>query len=200
MSAWPEVRTVAHLKWGVSRVPGRVIRLSDDLLTVAMVLPRGTNPLPPPGGAVEVQWSNHVGLHERSTVLERHKAGLVHLSPAGPAHSRQRRQFFRAPVTIDLRVSDGTRHLDGVTIDLSEGGARATVQGEPLLPSTPVTTTLRFDNATHEIPSTVVRHIPRGHRGELGLAFDRVPKPTATKIRHHVFTAQVEARRNGQLL
>lgn len=189
---------VATLQWAFSRGQARVLRASEDVLVLAAVLPRGSRPLPPKGGRLQLRWSDVDGLHERHGTVLGLSSGLLHLAPDGPSVTHQRRRFFRAPVTVDLTIHDGQRTVHGETIDLSEGGTRASIGHETLLPSTHVTTTITVGTTRYRVPCRVVRHTPNHTGAEVGLEFGPIPASAATMIRKHVFTAQVRARSNGQ--
>ncbi|AXV05833.1 hypothetical protein DVS28_a1133 [Euzebya pacifica] len=189
---------VATLQWTLSRGQARVLRASEEMLVLAAVLPRNSRPLPPQGGRLKLRWSDVDGLHERYGSVLGLSSGLLHLAPDGPSVTHQRRRFFRAPVTVDLTIHDGQRTVHGETIDLSEGGTRASIGHETLLPSTHVTTTLTVGTTRYRVPCRVVRHTPHHDGAEVGLEFGPIPASAATMIRKHVFTAQVRARSNGQ--
>lgn len=197
-TAWPKRAAVATLVWSLTRAPARVMRSIDESLTLAAVLPRGCRPLPPVGGELMIQWFDMAGLHERPAQVTSLKAGLLHVVPSGDARTIQRRRFFRAPVTIDLTINDGARVMKGVTVDLSEGGTRAEVNATGLLPQTRVTATLQVGAKRYDVPSKVVRNVTKGRTAEVGLQFGELPTSAANMIRKQVFTAQVQARRNGR--
>lgn len=199
VGAWPPPSTVVTLRWALATMEVRVLRTSPDDALMAMVTNQRRVSMPDEGAEMSVRWGDGRGLHERPVTLSARRSGLLHVSPAGPVSSTQRRQFFRAPVVIDLTIAAGDQRLEAVSTDLSEGGMRVTVKGVVHLPDE-VTAAISLDGDRYELPSTVIRTVPLGGRAEVGLEFNDLPTPAANLIRRQVFTAQVAARRNGQLL
>lgn len=195
-SAWPRPTATVMLRWALETVPARVMRHVDDDVVLAASVRAGRG-LPERGGRVSVGWSDERGLHERAGTVVGTRGGMLHLTGDGLARTTQRRRFFRAPVTIDLTLSDGSRRYRGRTVDLSEGGALAEVEGRRLLPSTTVTAVLHADGERFEVPATVVRHVQHGQQTQVSVAFADLPDHAASMIRRHVFDAQVAARKNG---
>lgn len=198
-TGWPASSTIATLRWALATLEARVLRTSDDDALLALTTNHRAVSMPDDGADMQMRWGDLRGLHERPVQLTSRRAGLLHVAPLGPVSSTQRRQFFRAPVVIDLTIDDGERELHAVSTDLSEGGMRVTVRGAVTLPEE-VTAAVVLHGDRYELPSTVIRTVPMGGRAEVGLSFKELPTSAADLIRREVFTAQVAARRNGQIL
>jgi hypothetical protein len=150
-----------------------------------------------------IMWTGLMGRVECPVALRtgRRDYGLVWLArPTGPPVRTQRRAYFRArmyaPVMVEWTegVDDGAavdHRLQGVAVDLSEGGVLATVKGGATPSSgTPVTVAVVLDGDTLEQPAVVVRHVdfPGGGSG-LAVAFSN-PSLHGDRVRRAAFEAE----------
>jgi len=130
------------------------------------------------------------------------------LVPAPPVMRLQERMHFRAGVAVPVRLQwyadrparSGTEpeehELDGVTVDLSEGGALAFVRTTPPPPGTTVITTLRIDGEELQSPATVVRHVD--YPGGAGVAVRFADRGEhGDRLRRAAFEAERRAARAG---
>lgn len=192
--AWPRVGSRALLQHLALELDAAVRVADEDAVTLALAaLPTGAAALPRRGTEMMLRWGDQAGLHERPVVLAGQEGLLLHLGAAGSAETRQRRQFFRAPVTIDLTITDGRRAITGRTVDLSEGGARVVLAGRPPTPPATVTAVFSVDGDSFDLPSRVLRATTGRQGVEAGIAFDELPERVADVIRREVYTAQIDA-------
>jgi PilZ domain len=104
---------------------------------------------------------NRIGGHEEWTLsgivrtIEDDSQPRWHISVDGPAERSQRRKAVRARVEVPVQIPWAGSQMVGRTVDLSESGMRALMDGwgVPLDPGTPSQLTLTLDDAL--IPCTV---------------------------------------------
>ena len=193
--SWPEPSTLVRVEWAEEERSARVLRIHDRVLVCADDGSRTAVPLVPTPATV--RWANGSGLFSREGSVSAGDAEI--LVVGGDTQERvQRRRYYRAPITLDVDLIDGLSRTPGVTIDLSEGGARVRVQGPPPPTMATVTTQLDLADGPVLVASRVVRLDADAEGGEVGLVFTGVDTPTADVLRRRVLTAQLDARRNGQ--
>jgi hypothetical protein len=166
--------------------------------------------MPDPSAEHTLLWTTASGQMElpvRLTGRERLDYGPVwRVLVRGPARRVQRRQYCRAPlrlpVVIELLSAEGevAAVLQGVTVDLSEGGAFCSVAPDsPPYTGNGVVITLTLGERTMRLPAVVVRQIPsegrKPPRWGLGLRFDD-PDEYGDVIRREVFAGQLRARQS----
>jgi hypothetical protein len=153
-----------------------------------------------PGDPVELFWST--GVEERMLPAEISEVDegtvlLWHLQVAGEATKSTRRRAVRVDVTLPVRMRLNNSEVAGETVDLSEAGMRALVDGWGLIPDpgTPsaVVVELGSEDPVH-VTGTVVRREDRAGRWLLSLRFDGVPEQLADRLRRRVFQAMREQR------
>ena len=125
-------------------VPTRVEVSTESTVVVRPSAPAHARQLGvKPGEAVELYW--RARYEERTlpaeiTAIEEAETPYWHLRATGPAQRSQRRKAVRALVDLPVTMACGDAQLVGETVDLSEAGLRAEVDGWglPPEPGTPV--------------------------------------------------------------
>lgn len=163
-----------------------------------------------PAGAVvgehhvhaELAWTHPLGRVscEVSTESDRRAYGSVWvLTPSGPLRRVQERRYFRARMSVPLRLrwEDGAeptedshqQSRDGVTVDLSEGGVLGLLRGDPPAVGSGVEATLRLNGDEMQGRATVVRHVPYPGGVGVGVMFDE-PNENADTLRRLAFESE----------
>jgi len=180
-------------------------------LVVAQPIFRGNLETPPTGTGFVVRWLTDRGLHEVpvSFVL-RERIGIAvmgwRLAVSGPVTRTNRRAHVRVDITCPVELAwlpepadgdqPGVTAVRGRTVNVSEGGLLALVDG----PRPPVGTTavarLRLDGELFVLPGTVLRHQDLARPGvdvhdarAIAMRFDR-PAEHGDSIRRHLFRHQ----------
>ena len=151
------------------------------------------------GDRVELYW---VGGEEERTLpgtvaeIEEGEEPLWHIAVSGPAERSQRRRAVRARVAVPVLIPWADGQLVGTTVDLSESGMRALVDGwgVPLDPGTPSRVTLTLDQMLVDLRAEVVWTTIRGAQWLLAMKFVDVPENVGDRIRRRVFEALREER------
>jgi hypothetical protein len=152
------------------------------------------------GDPVEIYWVS--GYEERTlpaTVVSIDESDDESwtLRPTGPAERSQRRKSVRGRVELPLVMPWAGGLLRGLTVDLSEGGIKALVDGWGLPPEsgTPALVTLQLeDGVVLDLHGEVVWHAARGPKWLLAMRFLDVPDRDADTLRRRVFRALREER------
>jgi hypothetical protein len=157
-----------------------------------------------PGDPVEVYWVS--GFEERTlparvASVEHEPESFWHLAPTGPAERSQRRKAVRAKVAVPILLPWAGGLLRGTTIDLSESGLKALVDGWGLPPESglPVTLTLSLeDDVTVDLAGEVAWGSDRGTgQWVLAVQFTDVDERAGDTLRRRVFRALREERARG---
>ncbi len=151
------------------------------------------------GDPVELYW---IGGHEEwtlaGTVLEHEDEAdpRWHIAVEGPAERSQRRKAVRARVQLPVQIPWAGAQMTGTTVDLSESGMRALMDGwgVPLDPGTPSQLTLTLDDALIHLHGEIVWTSVRGAQWLLAMKFVRVPENVADRLRRRVFQALRDER------
>jgi hypothetical protein len=154
------------------------------------------------GEAVELYW---VGGEEERTLK-----GLVsdieegadgegsrwHLTVNGPATRSQRRKAVRARVQVPVLIPWAGAQLTGNTVDISEAGIRALMDGwgVPLDPGTPCQVSLDLDDVLVHLIGEVVWTSVRGAQWLMAIRFLDVPEQAGDVLRRRVFKALRDER------
>jgi hypothetical protein len=119
-----------------------------------------------------------------------------HIAVAGPAERSQRRRAVRARVELPVLIPWAGAVMTGTTVDLSESGMRALVDGwgVPPEPSTSAQTTITLDDTTVELHGEIVWTSTRGPRWLMAMKFVRVPEHVGDALRRRVFQALRDER------
>jgi PilZ domain len=152
-----------------------------------------------PGDAVELYWVS--GYEERTlpariTQIESGLETRWALAPTGPAQRSQRRKAVRAVIALPVVMPWAGASITGTTVDLSEGGLKALVDGWGLPPESGsrTTLTLTLDDGVLDLPGEVVWHADRGAQWLIAVKFHELPERTGDRLRRRVFQALREER------
>jgi c-di-GMP-binding flagellar brake protein YcgR len=153
------------------------------------------------GDAVEIYW---VGGQEERTLraliasveVEEGEDPRWHLSVNGPAQRSQRRKAVRARVELPVVFPWSGGTVTGKTVDISEAGMRALVDGWGLPPEAGVGLylTLTLEDAVLDLSAEVVWHADRGRQWLMAMKLVDVPEKTADQLRRRVFQALRDER------
>ena len=151
------------------------------------------------GDPVELYW---VGGHEERTLggtvssVEGGAEPRWHLSVKGQAERSQRRKAVRARVQVPVIIPWGGRQMEGTTVDLSEAGMRALMDGWgiPMESGTTTQLTLDVDDALIHLRGEVVWSNERGAQWLMAMRFLDVPEKAADLLRRRVFQALRDER------
>ena len=151
------------------------------------------------GDPVELYW---VGGEEERTLTGRvsdDEEGAEprwHLAVHGPATRSQRRKAVRARVEVPVLIPWAGAQLTGTTVDISEAGIRALMEGwgVPLDPGTPCQVSLDLDDALVHLSGEIVWNQVRGAQWLLAIKFHDVPEQAADVLRRRVFKALRDER------
>lgn len=146
------------------------------------------------GDPVEVFW---IGGYEERTLpgkiaqVETGPEPRWHLAATGPAERSQRRKAVRARVELPVVLPWAGAELTGTSVDVSEAGMRALVDGWGLPPQsgTPMRVTITLDKDFVDLRGEVVWQADRGAQWLMAMRFDDVPEHTADLLRRRVFEA-----------
>jgi PilZ domain-containing protein len=145
------------------------------------------------GDAVDLYW---VGDHEERTLpatvsaVEGSAEPRWRLSVTGPATRSQRRKAVRALVQLPVLMPWAGSVMTGKTVDVSEAGMRALMDGWglPPEPGTPVQADVTLDDDhTVDLYGVIVRQLTQGAQWQLSMRFDDVPEDVADRLRRRVF-------------
>ena len=152
-----------------------------------------------PGDPVEVFW---IGGYEERTLpariseVDTGEDPRWHLAATGPAERSQRRKAVRARVELPVILPWAGGELTGSTVDVSEAGMRALVDGWGLPPEsgTPMQVTITVDKQFLDLHGTLVWQAERGAQWLMAMQFTDVHEKDADLLRQRVFTALREER------
>lgn len=151
------------------------------------------------GDPVEVYW---VGGHEERTLkaaiseVEEGVEPRWYLAVTGPAQRSQRRKAVRARVELPVVMPWAGATLVGKTVDVSEAGMRALVDGWglPPEPGTGLDVSLTLEDAVLDLQGEVVWHADRGPQWLMAMRFVDVPEQAGDLLRRRVFQALRDER------
>ena len=162
---------------------------------------RGWAEIIKPGDAVEVYWVS--GYDERTlparvAAIEESERPSWQLQPTGQAERSQRRKAVRAAAELPVVMPWSGSLLKGLTVDISEGGIKALVDGWGLPPESGaavlVTLTLE-DGISLDVPGEVVWTADRGTKQwVVAIRFTQVSERDGDTLRRRVFRALREER------
>jgi hypothetical protein len=153
-----------------------------------------------PGDPVELFWST--GFEERmlpAEVNDIDDGGVLrwNLKVTGEATKSTRRKAVRADVELPVRLRMNNTEVKGETVDLSEAGMRALIDGWglPPEPGSAAAVDVELDSGDPvRVTGTVVRQDERAGRWLLSMRFDGVPERDGDRLRKRVFQALREER------
>ncbi|RZU32279.1 PilZ domain-containing protein [Blastococcus saxobsidens] len=199
----PEVSTSADVTLVARGITvAASVEVSDD--QVIAVRPHGEGAAwktsVKPGDSVELYWV--AGYEERTLpakivgVDDETEDVVWNLAVTGPAERSQRRRSVRARVELPVSMPWSDGRLAGVTVDLSEAGMRALVDGWGLLPDNGIRTdiTLDLEDTTVHVRGEIVRQTAQGPRWLLSMKFLDVSESTGDALRRRVFQALRDER------
>jgi hypothetical protein len=151
------------------------------------------------GDPVELYW---VGGHEERTLggtvssIEEGPEPRWHIAVSGMAESSQRRKAVRARVAVEVLIPWAGGQMTGTTVDLSESGMRALMDGWglPPEPDTMTQLSLTMDDALLHLHGRVVWTSIRGAQWLLAVQFLDVPEDAGDRLRRRVFKALRDER------
>ena len=151
------------------------------------------------GDRVELYW---IGGHEERTLggtvssVDDGPEPRWHIAVSGMAESSQRRKAVRARVAVDVLIPWAGGQMSGTTVDLSESGMRALMDGWglPPEPETMTQLSLALDDALLHLQGRVVWTSIRGAQWLLAMQFLEVPENAADRLRRRVFQALRDER------
>ena len=159
-----------------------------------------------PGDPVEIYWVS--GYEERTlpgtvAAVDHSDEPSWNLVPTGPAERSQRRKAVRAKVVLPVLLPWAGGLLRGTTLDLSESGLKALVDGWGLPPEagTPLVLTLSLeDDVTLDLAGEVAWGSDRGTgQWVIAVQFTDVGERAGDLLRRRVFRALREERaRTGE--
>jgi hypothetical protein len=182
---------------------GVTVTASVDVSSSGLVVVRPSTDRPldeiQTGDRVELYW---VGGHEERTLggtissVEDGSEPRWHIAVSGMAESSQRRKAVRARVGVDVLIPWAGGQMTGTTVDLSESGMRALMDGWglPPEPDTATQLTLALDDALLHLQGRVVWTSIRGAQWLLAMQFLDVPENAADRLRRRVFQALRDER------
>jgi PilZ domain len=153
-----------------------------------------------PGESVELYW---VGGHEERTLpgtltsLEGGSEPKWQIAVKGQAERSQRRKAVRARVAVPVIVPWAGSQMTGTTVDLSEGGMRALMDGWglPPEPGTPTQLSIELGEDLLHLQGEFVWTADRGgQQWLLAMKFIDVPEAAADLLRRRVFQALRDER------
>jgi hypothetical protein len=151
------------------------------------------------GDRVELYW---VGGNEERTLggevssIEVGPEPRWHIAVSGMAERSQRRKAVRARVVVPVEAGYMSYELTGKSVDLSEAGMRATIEGFGLPPEPGSTMDMVIKLETGEVKAKaeVIRNQARGAQWLLSLRFLDLEERDGDKLRRRVFQALREER------
>lgn len=151
------------------------------------------------GNEVEVFWKgpeNQRMVPARVVSVEQGAVIRWRLEMTGESEASQRRKAVRARVTVPIEAGFGAHELNGESVDLSENGMRATVDGFGIPPEAGSTMDLviKLDDGDVKTKAEVVRHQARGARWLLSIRFLDLEERAGDRLRRRVFQALREER------
>ena len=151
------------------------------------------------GDPVELYWIG--GTEERTlggtvTSIEIGPDPRWHLKVSGQAERSQRRKAVRARVQVPVIIPWGGRQMEGTTVDLSEAGMRALMDGWgiPMESGTTTQLTIDVDDALIHLKGEIVWNNERGAQWLMAMKFLDVPEKAADLLRKRVFQALRDER------
>jgi hypothetical protein len=182
---------------------GVTVTASVDVSSTGLVVVRPSTDRPleeiQPGDRVELYW---VGGHEERTLggsvssIEGGPEPRWHIAVSGMAESSQRRKAVRARVAVDVLIPWAGGQMTGTTVDLSESGMRALMDGWglPPEPDTLTQVSIALDDALLHLQGRIVWTSIRGAQWLLAMQFLDVPENAGDRLRRRVFQALRDER------
>jgi hypothetical protein len=151
-----------------------------------------------PGDPVELYW---IGGQEERTLtgtVSQVESGEArwHVAVSGQAERSQRRKAVRARVELEVLIPWAGAQMSGTTVDLSEGGMRALMDGWGLPPDAGTLTqvSLMLDDVPLLLHGEIVWTSIRGAQWLLAMKFHDVSEKAGDLLRRRVFQALRDER------
>jgi c-di-GMP-binding flagellar brake protein YcgR len=146
------------------------------------------------GDKVEVFWvagNEERTLPARIVEVDAGERPRWHLAPTGPAQRSQRRKAVRARVAVPVVLPWSDYQLNGTTMDLSEAGMRAQVDGWGVPPEngTSMAVTIDLGKEIVDLHGEIIWVITRGAQWLIAMRFDDVSERDGDRLRQLVFAA-----------
>jgi hypothetical protein len=118
------------------------------------------------------------------------------LEMTGEAEVSQRRKAVRARVVVPIEAGYGSVEMTGETVDLSENGMRATLEGFgiPPEPGSMMDLVIKLEDGEIKTKAEVVRQQARGARWLMSIRFLELQERDGDRLRRRVFQALREER------
>ncbi|WP_104525889.1 PilZ domain-containing protein [Blastococcus atacamensis] len=180
-------------------VSARVEVVHEGVISVRPSAGDFVGPVVAPGDVVEVYWitpDGHRALPAEVLGVETGAAARWRLTITGPAEHSQRRDTVRGRFTVPVTADVAGVELTGETMDLSEGGTRASFEGFGLAPEagTRISVVVALDDGPLRAAGEVVRLQTRGSRWTVSITFQQIEEKDQDRIRRRVFQALREER------
>lgn len=132
---FPETKAVVDLICGMDAGVSWVEDVTDDEIIITAPKDRQQRQIHvDPGERLDLVWTGPEELRAlpaEVVAVETSGEPCWRLRATGPAGRGQRRAAVRATMQLRVRITKGTGHLDGVTVDVSEGGSRCILDAAP---------------------------------------------------------------------
>jgi hypothetical protein len=151
------------------------------------------------GNEVEVFWKGPEDqrmVPARVASVEQGAVVRWRLEMTGEAEVSQRRKAVRARVTVPIEAGYGSVEMTGETVDLSENGMRATLDGfgVPPEPGSMMDVVITLDDGEVKMKAQVIRQQARGARWLMSIRFIDIEERDGDRLRRRVFQALREER------
>jgi hypothetical protein len=151
------------------------------------------------GSLVEVQWQRPDDQRAAPAEVVTVESGAVlrwRLRMTGPAEVTQRRKAVRGRVVVPVEVGLGNLELKGESSDLSEDGAKISLDGFGVQPEPGDSVDLRIEleDGVVVVTGEVIRVSARGARWFLSTRFLDIKEKDQDRVRRRVFQALREER------
>jgi len=151
------------------------------------------------GSLVEIQWQRPEDQRAAPAEVIAVESGAVlrwRLRITGPAEVTQRRSAVRGRVVVPVEVGMGSLELEGESSDLSEAGARISMDGFGMQPEPGDSVDLRIEleSGPVVVKGEVIRVTARGARWFLSTRFVGMDEKDEDRVRRRVFQALREER------
>ncbi|MCU1616726.1 MAG: putative Type pilus assembly PilZ [Frankiales bacterium] len=151
------------------------------------------------GNEVEVFWKGPEDqrmVPARVASVEQGAVVRWRLEMTGEAEVSQRRKAVRARVTVPIEAGYGSVEMTGETVDLSENGMRATLDGfgVPPEPGSMMDVVIKLDDGEVTMKAQVIRQQARGARWLMSIRFIDIEERDGDRLRRRVFQALREER------
>jgi hypothetical protein len=151
------------------------------------------------GSLVEIQWQRPEDQRAAPAEVIAVESGAVlrwRVRMTGPAEVTQRRKAVRGRVIVPVEVGMGNMELKGESSDLSEDGAKISMDGFGIQPEAGDSVDLRIDleDGVVVTKAEVIRVSARGARWFLSTRYLDIQEKDQDRIRRRVFQALREER------